>query len=203
MAGQEFKYGDRVVHAARPEWGTGVVTGVQNVAEAGVPSQRLTLRFDRAGLKTISTAQAEIRPASEADVVAEPEAPVNGEAGWLQSLERLSPLELMTRMPEAASDPFASMASRLKATFDLYRFSNQGSSLLDWAAMQTGLRDPLTKFTRQELEQFFHRFALERDGMLKKNLLDAKKSDEPQVREMLANPPVTVKDALRRANLGR
>jgi hypothetical protein len=50
-----------VVHAGKPEWGVGVVSSAQNVTQDGKPSQRLTIRFERAGLKTVSTAVASIR----------------------------------------------------------------------------------------------------------------------------------------------
>lgn len=211
MSEHQFKYGDRVVHALRPEWGPGVVTAVQNVTEEGRPAQRLTLRFDRAGLKTISTAHAHLRPATPADEAAAAGAPdpgtassaENGSGGWLARLESRPTLEVMMQLPEATSDPFASLASRLKATFNLYRFSTQGASLLDWAAMQTGMRDPLSRFSRHELEQYFQRFAGERDAHLKKLVLEAKKSDDPQVRQLLDQPPPAAKDALRRIHAGR
>ena len=35
MSATEFKFGDRVVHSGRPEWGTGVVTAVQPVIHEG------------------------------------------------------------------------------------------------------------------------------------------------------------------------
>ena len=59
----EFKFGDRVVHSLRPEWGTGVVTQAQSTIIDGKPAQRLTLRFDRAGLKTLSSPPAELEHA--------------------------------------------------------------------------------------------------------------------------------------------
>lgn len=194
----QFKNGDRVVHASRPEWGTGVVTAAQNLHENGKAVQRLTLRFDRAGLKTLSTALADLRPAEGAEIASSSGDPDSG--GWLQQLEQLSPLEMLTRLPEATTDPFASVGSRLKATLDLYRFSNQSGSLLDWAAMQTGMRDPLTKFSRHELEQFFQRFSGEREAHLKKVLADVRKSDDPEARRLLANPPAYAKDIVRKLN---
>ena len=49
MAGPQWSFGDRVIHAKRPEWGVGVVTAAQSVVEDGHPAQRVTIRFDRAG----------------------------------------------------------------------------------------------------------------------------------------------------------
>ena len=50
-------------------------------------------------------------------------------------------------------DPFSSATERLKATLDNFRFNAQARPLIDWAIAQTGLDDPLTLYTRQELEQ--------------------------------------------------
>ncbi len=209
MSSMTFKFGDRVIHTGRPEWGAGVISSVQNVTENGEPVQRITLRFERAGLKTLSSppARLEIAPADGVPMRDTPSM-TNGhselhDSGWLGKLEGRTPLEIFMSLPEETRDPFNSHTSRLKATFDLYRFSNQGGSLLDWAAAQSGLRDPLSKFSRHELEQFFHRFALERDAHLKKLVLEAKKMDDPQVRQLLDNPPASAKDALRRVHSGR
>ena len=74
----------------------------------------------------------------------------------------------MSRLPEAATDPFTSLEARLKATLTLYRFTDQGGSLLDWAAAQSALKDPLSEFSRHDLERLFQRFAFVRDEHLKK-----------------------------------
>src|SRR5690606_34070030 len=70
-------------------------------------------------------------------------------------------------LPDALTDPFSSDAQRLAATLDTYRFSTEPRALIEWAVQQTGLNDPLTKYTRPELEQAFPRFARDRDLHLK------------------------------------
>ena len=60
-----FKFGDRVVHAARPEWGPGTVVRVESVHEQGKPAQRLQIRFPGVGLKVINTAVASIVSAED------------------------------------------------------------------------------------------------------------------------------------------
>lgn len=205
MASVEFKFGDRVVHAGRPEWGTGVVTAAQNLTTDGSPSQRLTVRFERAGLKTVSTAIASLRAAPAADAGGEaPPAQTSPEdgAGWLGDLERKSPAQVLGTLPEATADPFASLEQRLRATVALYRFTKEGGSLLDWAAAQTGLADPLTAFSRHELEEHFNRFAVERDQHLRKLLRDAHKQPA-LVREVAASAPPSGREALRRLSAGR
>src|SRR5215475_864002 len=102
----------------------------------------------------------------------------------------------MSRLPDATTDPFTPLSARLKATIDLYRFTDSGGSLLDWAAAQSRLKDPLSRFSRHELEQLFRRFAFVRDEHLKK--LDA-----PTLQQMLRAAPSSVQQALKRLDVGR
>lgn len=204
---REWSFGDRVVHAKRPEWGSGVVTAAQKIVHEGTPCQRLTIRFDRAGVKTLSTAVAELIPASEAPSLS----PVNGhgsggtdlDAVWRDRLAGGSPEEVMARLPEAATDPFSSLEARLKATLALYRFTDQGGSLLDWAAAQSGLKDPLSEFSRHDLERLFQRFAFARDEHLKKLVQEMRKKDPTALQVVLRTAPPTANQALRRLDIGR
>jgi hypothetical protein len=61
------------------------------------------------------------------------------------------------------TDPFQSLARRLEATVESFKFSTEARSLIDWAVAQTGLSDPLSKYTRHELELGFARFARDRE----------------------------------------
>lgn len=195
-----FKFGDRVVHATRPEWGEAVVTGVQLETHEGSPCQRLTLRFDRAGLKTLSTAVARLLPAAEQEAPAPPAQEAAEEPkGWLDQLASDNPAEAMSRLPEATSDPFSSLGARLRATLSLFRFTDRGGSLLDWAAAQTGLKDPLTRFNRHQLEEFYRRWAMERDGQLRRLIAEMKKKDPAMLESVLADAPAQAREALRRA----
>lgn len=152
--------GDRVIHAARPEWGEGHVVSTKTVSHDGGETQRLTVRFDRAGLKTVLTAMADIRRAS--DAAEAPEASSRPQPDDRSDLiEQGRATEVMTRLPEPAVDPFATPGDRLRASLKLYRFNRQGATLLDWAAMQSGLTDPLSRFSRHELEELFDRFQRE------------------------------------------
>ncbi len=40
-----YKFGDRVLNTARPEWGPGTVTRAENVAHNGHTAQRLNVRY--------------------------------------------------------------------------------------------------------------------------------------------------------------
>ncbi len=208
-----YGFGDRVVHADKPEWGEAVVTGTANVTHEGKPCQRLTLRFERAGLKHVVTAIANIRPAGEKaaparDAGEAPAAAAVMEGGsWLDEVSAGDLAQRMATLPQSTNDPFSSLEDRLRATMALYRFGPNGGSLLDWAATQTGLSDPLSRFSRQELEEFFRRYETERAKRFKGLLLDAKRND-PRLfskieREAGAKMTDADKQMLRRINAPR
>lgn len=212
-----YGFGDRVVHAGKPEWGEGVVTGTANVTHEGKQAQRLTLRFERAGLKHLVTAIADIRPAGEQAAPARDAARDAGQApaaaavmeggSWLDELSAGDLAQRMATLPDATNDPFSSLEERLRTTLALYRFNANGGSLLDWAATQTGLSDPLTRFSRQELEEYFRRYETHRAQRFKAQLLDAKRSD-PRLysaieREAGTKMSASDKQMLRRINAER
>jgi hypothetical protein len=179
-----FRKGDRVIHTGRPEWGAGEVQRADAATQDGKPCQRLTIRFDREGLKTVSTAFAKIASAGGEGGVAV------AEEDWIEALSPEKLRERITRLPETATDPFLSLEKRLANTLALYRFSTEGGPLIAWAAAQTGLADPLTRFSRQELEQFFDKFRLLRDEHLRKLASDARrKAPEALERELAKAAP--------------
>lgn len=204
-----------MLHSLRPEWGAGEVLVAESTVHEGRPCQKLTIRFSRAGTKTISTGFVELRPASDgprllepADVIAPP-TPAAGQPPQTAPPE-IDPLVLrdqqravedaLTTLPDRATDPFSSLKSRLAATLELYRYSATGASLLDWAAVQTGLKDPLSRFNRHELEQWFGRFQMELDGHLRKLLREARRQEPAMVDELLAQASPPAKSAARRAD---
>lgn len=198
-----FKYGDRLIHAERPEWGVGIVTAAAAATHEGTSCQRLTCRFERAGLKTLLGAVADLRPADEAEAIAaapDHDAPADqtGDGGWLDQIESRDLPARMAQLPQVVSDPFTALEARLKATADLYRFSDQGSSLLDWASMQTRLKDPMTRFSRHELEDFFRRFAQNRDEHLRSLLLEAKKKDPETIARVASKALPAARTAMQR-----
>lgn len=192
---RQFQYGEHVHHASRPEWGTGVITAAAPASHEGVPCQRLTIRFDRAGLKTLLTAAADLRAADEH---APPAKDIAAPADWLDEAQASDLPKLMASLPESATDPFASLDARIRATFDLFRFSSRGASLIDWAAMQTGLKDPMSRFARHELEQFFDRFATARDQHLRSLLEEARRKSPGILDALAAVAPDSVKPLVRK-----
>lgn len=185
---RQLSTGDRVIHTGRPEWGAGSVTAVKPAIHQGSPCQSVTVRFERGGLKTLSTGIATLAPATGTGT-SSGRTPASDQAGWLDRAEQTNPLELFTTIPEPARDPFVSERSRLEATLGLYRFSGQGGSLLDWAAMQSGMADPLTRFSRHELEEFFRRFRQQLDAHLHQLARTLRRSDPALLQRALADAP--------------
>ncbi len=212
MSDETFQFGDKVLHNARPEWGAGSVVKVEEAIINGERAQRLSIRFPNAGLKCLiagKSSGAELKKVKEED---------NGHATSLNGLsgvapsgtsrleqweqmsrtEWLSPLaqrkikEVMTSVPEECTDAFIPLPKRLANTLRLYKYDKSGKGLIDWAVSQSGLNDPLTRFTRTELEQLFDRWGTLRDLHLAK-LLDAGREETAMLREVLqAAPPAAV-----------
>ncbi|MCH2134810.1 MAG: DUF3553 domain-containing protein [Phycisphaerales bacterium] len=199
-----FEFGDHVRHGGCPEWGTGVVTRVENVPVKGKPTQRLSIRFSNAGLKTLNADVADLEQVQPEAVVEE--APVDRIAGIdrIAEDELLAPLatrklmEVMLAIPEPCRDPFTTLESRIKSTVGLYRFDGGGRGLVDWAVAQTGLSDPLSRFNRHELEEHFSRWTGEREAHLQKLLREAREAGL-NVEGLLADAPAPVAAAARRA----
>lgn len=195
-----FKFGDTIVHSARPEWGPGTVTRAEDITWESQPAQRLNVRFATVGLKTLNTAVAQILPAQQKVSAVKPE---NGNGGWIDTLETKSDDELMTCLPEEASDPFRSVWDRLAFVFDLYRFTSQPGPLINWAVAQTGLSDPLSRFSRHELETFFERWARQRDLQLAALIQEAGRIDEQRVKLMIKQSPTSSQQVVQRLHARR
>lgn len=190
-----------MVHTGRPEWGVGHVVTAEPVVQDGKRCQRLTLRFDRAGTKTLSTAYASLIVAQEG--VELPRAVGEVAPDPLAAAASPLPADWFTQLPEPATDPFSGLKRRLTETLNLYRFNGQGGSLLDWAAMQTGMKDPLSRYSRHELEVFFKRFQAALDEHLRRLLKDIRKQDPGITTEVVAAASPAAKAAVRRAEAMR
>lgn len=211
--GNTFAFGDKVRHLRRPEWGMGSITKVEQVTVEGVVAQRLTIRFENGGLKTISTAHAELEAVNgHAPDLAEAAAARHGhevqpldiwknsaESTWLEPVARRKIEEQMTALPLDARDPFNSLARRMRLTVDLYRFDRTGARLIDWGVAQTGLKDPLTRFSRHDLERLFDLWALERDAHLARLMGEARM--QPAVlQQAMAEAPPAARATMKRLN---
>jgi hypothetical protein len=175
----------------------GEVRSAESQVQDGKRAQRLTIRFERAGVKVISTAFADLRAAGDVPMAA-------AETEDSEPTPDRSVLEKqLIGLPEAATDPFRSKRARLEMTLGLYRFTGTGSGLLDWAASQTSLKDPLSCFSRHELEQCFERFRIAVDSHLRKLVYELKREDPAGLAAASAAASDNAKQALRRADAGR
>lgn len=210
MDTRTWSRGDRVVHATKPEWGHGEVIVAQPSRHDGKACQNLTIRFDRAGTKTVSTAFASFRSVGEAGPPAAV-SPIVERAATPAEENRPMPdalalavsaddaVERLKSLPEDATDPFRPLTARLKATLDLYRFSDSGGSILDWAAAQTGLSDPLSRFSRHELERYFQDFRIAADNHLRKLVREVSRQDPAGLAAVATGVSGPAQQALRRA----
>jgi hypothetical protein len=206
----KFANGDKVRHPGRPEWGVGTILKAEIAADLpmnGHPKQRLSVRFPNAGIKTIVTGYADlVRVTDNIDPITANETEIAqywnrmSESDWLGDVARKKVEQAMITLPEDVRDPFASLAKRLSLTLGLYRFDRSGRGLMDWAVAQTGLDDPLSKFTRHELEQKFDRWAFERENYLAKLLQEARApgAEHGALQIALKTAPPTAQEAVRR-----
>lgn len=156
-----------------------MVKQAQAIRYQGRSAYRLTVDFKNKGRVTLNTAIAQLERHEAGTLPLAGSGQHHGErtgmtansttGGWLSQLENSSgsgSANELWDLPDNLKDPFLSDQQRLKNTFDTYYYSTDAGRLLEWAQMQTGLDDPMTRYTRQELEQAFPRFARDRDNHL-------------------------------------
>jgi hypothetical protein len=172
----------------------------------GRPDQRLWIRFPNIGTKTLlaSAAELEITNGAAPDVAqaihARPtlaQVELKQEGGWLGEIGGKKLADVMTSLPPQATDPFLSLRKRLEVSLQLYRFESTGARLVDWAVAQSGLDDPLSRFNRQELEQFHARWRFELDAHLGRLLNECRREPE-LVAELLAKAPPLAQRAVQK-----
>lgn len=195
---KQWSFGDKVVHLDRPEWGVGIINSATADSHEGKPCQRVTVRFDRAGVKTLSTGIANLVPAEDAPKLHAAEHDNAHNDSILGPSQQAAAKEVMLKLPDVATDPFTTPLARLKATLALFRYSEHGGSLIDWAAAQSGLKDPMTRFNRHELEDLYRRFVVNRDEHLKKVVLELKKVDPFALNALMKQAPRSAQNVLKR-----
>jgi len=173
-----YQQGDVVTHPRRPEWGQGVVKTAQAIVHEGSAAQRLSIEFANHGRVVINTAVAPLAPKGNKQTMS---SSIAAGKGWLDQLERSNKnSHELWELPEALTDVFSSDLQRLNATLDSYKYTTEPRPLIDWAVVQTGMNDPLTKYTRHDLEQAFARFARNRDLHLKELIRQLKRNGKHQ-----------------------
>jgi len=208
MPKEIFEFGDRVRLQRRPEWGIGSVVKVEAAMLNGTRSQSVSVRFANQGIKVLNTAVAEIELVSHEHVEALADAKAHpmvqwhkiSENDWLAPIAQRKIQEVMVSLPENVRDAFCSIKQRLKQTLDLFRFERTGGSLIEWAIAQSGLDDPLSRFTRQELELLFDRWMTYRQDHLLKMLQEASQDIEfsrDEIDSLVAAAPLSAQEAVR------
>lgn len=111
--------------------------------------------------------------------------PKSNGGGWLSNLESKSngDGDELRKLPDALADPFLTLEQRVEATLETFRFSTEARSLIEWAIGQTGLDDPMSRYTRHELEQGFDWFCRDRDMQLKELVREAKSRGRQEMLE--------------------
>jgi hypothetical protein len=106
--------------------------------------------------------------------------------------------EIMHAIPMACRDPFNTAEHRLRRTLELYKYDMSGKGLMEWAMMQTGMDDPLTRFNRTELEMFFKHYSHELNKHLAK-LLSEMREEAVLIQRIVDEAPQRAKRAVQRS----
>ncbi len=149
--------GFKVCNPARPEWGVGTVLRVQSTTVAGKAVHRVSVQFDT-GHRTLVVPPAQL---------AEPQAGPTREAGWLDTAAKQTLDDQLVQMPEEVREFLGTSTQRIVVLSRLYTLDEDGTGIIKWARSQTGVADPLTMWTRDELRQAFASFCRMRDKLLR------------------------------------
>lgn len=185
--------GAKVRNAARPEWGVGTVLRVQQIPAGDQPAHRLSIQFDT-GHRTVLVPPARL-------VKAEPEP--KRAAGWLEGLGKTTLDDRLRSLPGEVTQVLGTPRERLAAVIPFFAITEDSPSLLRWASSQTGVADPLTLWTRDELLVALRDFCRERDAYLRTVAALIKQAEGAEaLQETLASLPAALRqpilDALRR-----
>lgn len=150
--------GTKVQVLGRPDWGTGVVERVQSTSSNGQPQHRVTVMFPVVGQKTLVSPPARLA------------LPVDGptrEQGWLDQIAGRTLDDRLRKLPADVEKMIGTTREKLSAVVLLYQFDDSPKSLQRWAQRITGAPDPLSLWSRDELQLSFGAFCSERDAYLR------------------------------------
>lgn len=179
--------GQTICNAARPEWGNGKVTRVQQAHSAADAPWRVTIHFPVVGVKTMVVPPARLAYPSDAP---------QREAGWLDGLGKSTLDDKLRALPEAVTDVLGTTRQRIEAVMPLYDWTED--KLDEWARRQTGVADALSHWSRDELVAAFTHFCNERDGYLLGLVGKLRQTDGPTaVREWLKGVPGRLSESVK------
>lgn len=149
--------GQRVQVAARPDWGVGIVLKVLSTTIGDAPQHRVTVQFAH-GTRTLLVPPAVLSAPSD-----QPEKP----QGWIDALGKDSLDHRLRQVDDEALRVLGGIRTRLAAVYPLYEFTDDPKSISLWARKQTGVGDPLSRWSRDELALAFTAFCNDRDAHLR------------------------------------
>ncbi len=185
--------GAKVTVPARPDWGSGVVRKVLAERRGSDVIHRVTVQFTH-GTRTLVIPPAKLAAPSD-----EP----TRSAGWIETLGGRTLDDRLRDVPESAAKVLGSPRDKFTALLALYRWDATPQLLEKWARAQTGVADPLSHWSRDELEIAFEKYAAERDSLLRTAGALLKQAEGPAglAESLNAAPPENrerVREALRR-----
>jgi len=183
--------GKTVRNAARPDWGDGQVLQVHATQTAGQAGHRVQVHFARTGTRWLLVPPARL---------VEPGDEPTRAAGWIEQLGKSSLDDKLRRLSDESVNVIGSLRERVAAVVALYAIGDEPRALLRWAIDQTGVTDPLSHWSRDELGSAFRDFCVERDSHLRNLLAQLKMKEGPDaVRELLDELPAPLAAAVREA----
>ena len=179
--------GQSVCNAARPEWGIGHVLSVRAARFGEKPAHRVSIQF-ATGHRTVLVPPARlIAPGSEPQ----------REAGWLDGIGKSTLDDRLRALPAEITEVLGTPLARMAAILPLYAVSEENRSLLRWARDQTGVADPLSQWTRDELLIALRDFGNERDAYLRSIAAKIKQSQGPDaLQQALASIPDSLRPVI-------
>lgn len=150
--------GRKVINAGRTDWGAGVV---QKVERAGGPDDspvyRVIVQFTGARRTLLAPPARLIEPRAEEE----------RQAGWLDTLAGRTIDDRLKRVPDELLRVLGTPRQKLDALLPLYEYDEEPKTLTRWARAQTGVGDPLSQWSRDELTLAFASFRADRDAALR------------------------------------
>lgn len=154
--------GQKVQNAARPDWGVGQVLRVQKLGSGW----RVSVQFP-SGHRHLVVPPAKLVP---------PQAEQSRDAAWLDEAAGTTLDDKLCSLPEDIELFLGTAIGKLRAMLPLYEIRSDEKSLEKWARRQTGVGQPLTTWTRDELIERFQQFCRRRDQVAQEVVLRIRKA---------------------------
>lgn len=177
----------KVCHPARPEWGEGTVASVRATTVNGQSVYELLVDFAVGRRKLLAPPARLIAP-----LAAPPQ-----ETGWLDTLARQTPDDELRNLPESVTQVLGAPRDRLAALAPLYEYADEPAALLKWARRQTQMADPLSRWSRDELQTAFQEFCRQRDALARQLAATLRRAEGPDaLNELFAEMPPAARERL-------